>query len=126
MKQKGVSGIIATIILVMIAIALLGTSYLYFSGIITGRTKNTISLTDAYCGDGNIITLVISNDGTVALEDDDIQVFVDTNDRSAEYTFTGIEPHETEVVTGTTDEAEGEHTVLVVTGSNSVRQVISC
>jgi len=125
MKQKGVSAIIATILLVMIAIALVGTSYIYFSGLVGGRTKKTISLTEAYCN-GSHVTLSVSNDGTVALSDDEIQILVDNEDRSDTYTFSGIEPHDTEVVTGTRDEGEGEHTVLVVTSSNSVRQVVSC
>jgi flagellin-like protein len=125
MKQKGVSAIIATILLVMIAIALVGTAYIYFSGMIGGRTKNTISLTEAYCN-GTHITLAVSNDGTVDLSDEDIQILVDNNDRSDTFTFSGMEPHNVEVVTGTTEESAGEHTVLVVTSSNSVRQVVSC
>jgi len=46
--MKGISGIIATILLVLIAISLVGVAYVFFSGMIEGRTGKTISLLDSF------------------------------------------------------------------------------
>jgi len=61
--RKGISTIIATIILVVITIGLISTAYLYFSGLISGATRGTIQLLDAYCT-GTTITIIIQNKGT--------------------------------------------------------------
>ncbi len=122
MKDKGVSAIIATILLLMITIALAGTAYIYMSGMISGRTSKTISVLDASCS-SNIITLVISNDGTVDVTSSDIKIFVENVENTA-FSLSTIEPHNTAVtdVTGTS----GANTVLVVSPSNAVRQVVYC
>ena len=69
--MKGISGIIATILLVLIAIALVGTAYVFFSGMIGGRTAKPISIA---ASDGN--TIVVSNDGTEAISSGEIKIFV--------------------------------------------------
>ncbi len=128
MKNKGVSAIIATILLLMIAIALAGTAYLYFSGMVGGKTGKTISISEAYCN-GTHVTVVLSNDGTKNIVDADIKVLIDNVDRSTNYNFgSSLSPHDvvTVVPTGYTGESSGEHTVLIVSPSNSVRQVVSC
>jgi len=69
--MKGISGIIATILLVLIAISLVGVAYVFFSGMIGGRTSKPISIA---ASDGN--TVVISNDGTEAISSGEIKIFV--------------------------------------------------
>ncbi|MBD3156148.1 MAG: hypothetical protein GF368_05900 [Candidatus Aenigmarchaeota archaeon] len=131
MNNKGVSAIIATIILLMITIALAGTAYIYMSGMIGGRTNKAISLLDASCS-GTTITLVVSNDGTVDIDgvigggdtESDLRVFVD-NTQDTEFNFGTIEPHQTGVSSDFTGNS-GANTVLVVSPSNSVRQVVYC
>lgn len=127
MKDKGVSAIIATILLLMITIALAGTAYIYMSGMISGRTSKTITVLDASCS-SNLITLVISNDGTTdingAPSTGDLKIFVDNVENTTFPTMGTIEPHNTAVtdVTG----SSGSNTVLIVSPSNAVRQVVYC
>jgi len=47
--MKGVSTIIASIIMVVITIGLISVAYLYISGLLTGITANNIELLDSYC-----------------------------------------------------------------------------
>ena len=66
--RKGISTIIATIILVVITIGLVSTAYLYFSGLIGGMTRGTISLVDAYCVDASDdIIVIVKNEGTAEI-----------------------------------------------------------
>jgi len=62
--RKGISTIIATIILVVITIGLVSTAYLYFSGLIGGMTEGAISLIDAYCVGNDHIIAIVKNEGT--------------------------------------------------------------
>jgi len=129
MYEKGVSAIIATILLLMITIGLAGTAYIYMSGILTGKTRKTISVLDASCN-GTDITLVVSNDGTDSVSiSDDLNFLV----QNSEVTFsatggeTEIPPHDVVAFTASdTSITSGSNTVLVVSPSNSVRQVVYC
>ena len=65
--MKGISTIIASIILVVITIGLISVAYLYMSGLISGTTANNIQLMDAYCdfaGSAGNITVLVKNIGT--------------------------------------------------------------
>ena len=126
MSNKGVSGIIATILLVMITIGLVGTAYMYFSGMIGGKTGKTISVTDVSCNTTGYITVVVSNDGTGNIADSDLTVLVDNVDRSANYVFGTISPHNVATVVSTVVESSGQHTLLITSSSNAVRQVVTC
>ena len=61
--NKGISTIIATIIMVVITIGLISVAYLYMSGLIISTTATNIQLSDAYCNTTHIIYL-IRNIGT--------------------------------------------------------------
>lgn len=61
-KMKGVSAVIATILMLMITIALAGMTYMYISTTSTTGTM-TMELIDVYCVDG-AATWVIRNAGT--------------------------------------------------------------
>jgi FlaG/FlaF family flagellin (archaellin) len=73
--MKGISTIIATIIMVVITIGLISVAYLYMSGLITSRTTQNIQLADAFCraSDKHIIAL-IKNIGTVSIADANLNV----------------------------------------------------
>ena len=126
MMNKGISAIIAVVLLLLIAIALAGSVYLYSSGIIGGKTAKTISVSDMYCNVTGYITVVLSNDGTASIADSDLTVLVDNGDRSANYDFETISPHDVAIVVSTVTESSGEHTVLITSPSNAIRQVIYC
>jgi hypothetical protein len=66
--MKGISTIIATIMMVVITIGLISVAYLYMSGLITSRTTQNIQLVDAFCraSDKHIIALV-KNIGTTSI-----------------------------------------------------------
>jgi flagellin-like protein len=63
--MKGVSAVIATILMLMITIALAGTAYLYITGIFGAKTGVVLSIdgTASTCTAQNI-TIFVKNDGT--------------------------------------------------------------
>ena len=138
--KKGISAIIATILMLLIAVALAGSAYMYASGMLTGKTAKTISISDLSCTN-NKITIVVSNDGTINItntaDSGDIKFFVDNTDDTVDFDENGIEgdinftiaPHETRVFVsdnGGSNYDAGTHTVLVTSPSNSVRQTVYC
>ena len=62
-RLKGISAVIATILMLVITIALAGTAYFYISGIFTTQTQG-IEVADAFCNSNNQTTFVIRNLGT--------------------------------------------------------------
>lgn len=127
--RKGVSAIIATVLLLMITIALAGTAYIYMTGMIGGKTSKTISILDGSCS-SNIISVVLSNDGTETIDGTegtgDIKIYVNNiPDNTFSFTPVNIAPHSTGVVTDINGNA-GANTVLVVSPSNAIRQVVYC
>jgi flagellin-like protein len=73
--MKGISTIIATIILVVITISLTGTAYLFFSGTLSGYTSGTIGLIYA---EGYMVT--IQNSGTGPINANSIRILVNGED----------------------------------------------
>jgi flagellin-like protein len=61
--MKGVSAVIATILMLMITIALAGTAYMYISGVFTARTGVVLSISDSLCNT-TYIKAFVRNDGT--------------------------------------------------------------
>lgn len=60
--MKGISAIVATLLMLIITIGLAGLAYSYISGVFTTKTK-TISLVDAFCSDRKA-HFVVRNEGT--------------------------------------------------------------
>ena len=131
--NKGISAIIATIILLMITIALAGTAYIYMSGMIRGKTSKTISVLDASCT-GGTITLIVSNDGTEDIDNTgatkDLRIIVGGNDKTSDFedttgsnTYT-IPPHSTIVLSG--GGYSGTNQVFVISPSNSISRPVYC
>jgi len=65
MKLKGISAIIATLLILVITLGLAGLAYTYISAIFTTRTA-TLSLIDSYCY-GSEAHAVIKNEGTTPI-----------------------------------------------------------
>ncbi|MBI2543134.1 MAG: hypothetical protein HYW24_03040 [Candidatus Aenigmarchaeota archaeon] len=61
--MKGISTVIATILMLMITIALAGTAYLYISGTFTQQTGVVLELQDATCTSTQI-QMQVANRGT--------------------------------------------------------------
>ncbi|PIV68968.1 MAG: hypothetical protein COS07_02365, partial [Candidatus Aenigmarchaeota archaeon CG01_land_8_20_14_3_00_37_9] len=111
--MKGISGIIATILLVLIAISLVGVAYVFFSGMIGGRTSKPISIA---ASDGN--TVVISNDGTEAISSGEIKIFVNGQEATI-LNPQAIESHKTATLEFIPIE-NGNVNVKVISPSNAV------
>jgi FlaG/FlaF family flagellin (archaellin) len=62
MKQKGISTIIATILILTITISLIGVAWIYISGMFTGKTSTSFFILDT---SGNTVT--IRNSGTAPI-----------------------------------------------------------
>ena len=60
--MKGISAIIATILMLLITISLAGVAYMYISGTFTTQMQG-IELVDSYCA-GSTVNIVIRNIGT--------------------------------------------------------------
>jgi flagellin-like protein len=60
--KKGITPIIAIIILLLITIGLAATAWTYLSGFLAGYTKS-LSLVDAYCTAGSKTNIVLRNTG---------------------------------------------------------------
>jgi len=66
--MKGISEIIATILMLMITLGISGTAYVFISGAFTQQTQG-LEMVDAYCQDGapDVVNLIVRNVGTVAM-----------------------------------------------------------
>jgi len=64
--MKGISTVIATILMLMITIALAGTAYLYISGTFTQQMQG-IDMVDAFCSGGTQARITFLNLGTTDL-----------------------------------------------------------
>ena len=129
--MKGISAIIATILLLLITIALAGTAYMYVSGMLTGRIQKTITILSATCSqDGKTLTVVLSNDGTADITSDDLDWIVDAGGTPEVSTFScggDIAPHSSAVCTNTTtSDRSGTIKITTVGPSNSVETIIYC
>jgi hypothetical protein len=95
--MKGISTIIASIILVVITIGLISVAYLYMTGLLTGTTAKNIELMDAYCdltsGSNYNITALIKNIGTTNITI--INSFIDGKTAADTCSPTGFVPQET-------------------------------
>lgn len=103
--MKGVSTVIATILMLMITIALAGTAYLYISGVFTSKQR-VLSIVDAFCttiAPADTLSIVIRNDGPDTI-------------RAAEWSFVP------ESETCTTDPT----TVDIAAGSSQTRTATGC
>jgi len=124
--KKGISGIIAVVLILLITVALAGSVYMYVTGMFSGKTANTISISSISCIDGNM-TLVINNDGSKDITSGDLKILVDNSDTTSSFSGTfPINPQKnTILIDSTSSYADGDHVVLIV-ASNSIRQNVYC
>jgi len=129
--MKGISSIIASILLLIITIGLAGTAYLFISGMLTGIISKTISVLDASCipfssTQGNI-TIILANEGTTNITDSDLVFMVDNQIKNDKFYFSPIPPHSSGVNTSTDGYSLGTyHTLVVASPSNSIRTNVWC
>jgi archaellum component FlaF (FlaF/FlaG flagellin family) len=123
--MKGISTIIASIILVVITIGLISVAYLYMSGLITGATSKNLSLSDAYCDSNtNTIYALIKNDGTVSVAISDIKFYIDGSSVSAGVCTGNLAAGATTTCSLTT--TTGQHELRIIGPSNALPGSIRC
>lgn len=73
--MKGISEIIATILMLMITLAISGTAYIFISGAFTQQTQG-LEVVDAFCQDGSpdVVNLIMRNLGTSAISTNGVTV----------------------------------------------------
>jgi len=128
--MKGVSAIIATILMLIITIGLAGTAYVYISGIMTTRTAVTLSVSDATCegiAAGDEIRVITVNDGTTDAAAADITIYINGADLCTEV---DVDSRKSAVHTCTVaapgDFVDGNNEILVVYPGGSARGVAYC
>ncbi len=78
MSSKGISEIIATILMLMITIGLAGTAFIYIQGVLVGRTQKQISFADASCSAPTTMYITVKNlDTTLNISYNELLVRVD-------------------------------------------------
>ena len=75
--KKGISTIIAVILLLVITISLAGTAYMFIVGMLRRQMSKPISIMGASCNATNYITLLISNNGVEPIKENEIDIYID-------------------------------------------------
>jgi hypothetical protein len=86
--MKGVSSIIAVVLILLILFALSSTAYIFFSGILSSRTSKIITVMGS---NKNMVS--ISNDGTSSIASDEIRILTDNNEEVMVLNPQQIDPH---------------------------------
>jgi len=133
--MKGVSAIIATILMLIITIGLAGTAYMYISGVMTTRTAVTLSVSDVTCegpASGDDMNIIVFNDGTGTAAAADLTIYINGVDASAQCTGVAVSPHSIATQTCTEDAtdkfASGANEIRIVHGptGNVARGIAYC
>ncbi len=77
--RKGITPIIAIIVLLLITVALAGAAWTYLSTYMDVLTGQSIEVRDSFCVGGNDAVIVVANTGTEDFDTDDITI-IDTSD----------------------------------------------
>lgn len=77
--KKGITPIIAIIVLLLITVALAGAAWTYLSSFWAGMTARNIQVTDAFCVAGVNATIFVRNTGTQDVLVSDVSVINTSN-----------------------------------------------
>jgi flagellin-like protein len=121
--NKGISTIIATIMLVVITIGLISTAYLYFSGIVT--VGPVLAIANANCNGSQIISATLRNDGTSTVKTNTLSWLLDGNSKS------GVACDATDLNAGgtttcTISTTSGLHNFLAIGPKNQAGGPVTC
>ena len=129
--MKGISVIIATIILVVITIGLVATAYIYISGLITSSTAKNIELVHAFCYKNETtnkydMTLIVKNIGTTKISTSNISVFVDGKKQEGMSWSPSGDLSVGDSASVVINQTIGYHDVSIVGPSNSISVRVQC
>lgn len=120
--MKGISAVIAVILMLVITIALAGSAYMFISGIFTSKTAVILSVEDAVCA-SNGVTVYVRNDGTTTSG----TVTVTVDDTWGSNTIASIAAGQIgNVKIGTASPGAGYHRVAASTTGASARGQVYC
>ncbi|MBU5687791.1 MAG: hypothetical protein KQA31_00045 [Candidatus Aenigmarchaeota archaeon] len=126
--KKGISAVIATLLLLVITIGLAMTAYFYINNIVQKSTYKVITVEPGYCT-GNTITLVITNTGTEPIVNGDIKYTLNSGNVNNLALASGssypIPPRGTAVAT-ISGAVSGVNNILLFTPSAQIRQQVFC
>ncbi len=135
--MKGISAVVATILLLLITVALATVAYLYITNVVSFRTAKTFQVLSPSCSNGQI-SFVLSNQGTQAIANTagsgDVTLILDNalatsdfleNGATGDTTFS-ISPGQSVVLVRTTAASSGTHQLRVTTSSDSQTFTIFC
>lgn len=77
--MKGISAVIATIMMLVITIALAGVAYLYISGLLTQQTARGVAIVDTSCNSTFDIQFYVQNTGTQSYTADKVNIALGSN-----------------------------------------------
>ncbi|MCX8178985.1 MAG: hypothetical protein N3D75_04120 [Candidatus Aenigmarchaeota archaeon] len=125
--MKGISAVIATLLLLVITIGLAMTVYFYVNNMASRQTAKVIDV-QPYCS-RNIITLVITNIGTEPINGDntngyDLKYSLDNGQLTNIALSSPLNPRATTTYTIATQ--PGQHTLILVSPSGSTRLSVFC
>ena len=113
---KGISTVIATILMLLITIALASFAYTYLSGVLTAQTAKTIELVGGIeCTTGTSHIITVRNIGTTNIPTGEVAVTVDGTSATCTWSGTG------DLVSGGTARTCTTGVTGVTTGSHKVR-----
>jgi flagellin-like protein len=122
---KGISAVIATLLLLVITIGLAMTAYFYINNMVQRSTAKVITVEPGYCS-GDTITLVITNAGTETINSSDIRFVLGSNQNpSVNLNPPTIQPRNTAVAT-ISGAQSGVNNLIIITPSGSIRQQVFC
>ncbi|MFH8080847.1 MAG: type IV pilin [Candidatus Aenigmatarchaeota archaeon] len=130
--MKGISAVIATLLLLVITIGLAMTAYFYINNIVHRSTSKVITVEPGYCtpsSGGYLITVVITNTGTEPINQNDIKFVLNNNaNPTVNYnppTSFPLPPRGTTVASISTTQS-GVNNLIVITPSGSIKQQVFC
>ncbi|MBU5687784.1 MAG: archaellin/type IV pilin N-terminal domain-containing protein [Candidatus Aenigmatarchaeota archaeon] len=126
--KKGISAVIATLLLLVITIGLAMTAYFYINNMVQRSTSKVINIEPGYCSNG-VITLVITNLGTETIQNGDIKYTLNSGTVNNLNLATGssypIPPRGTAVAT-ISGAVAGINNIIILTPSGSIKQQVFC
>ncbi len=72
--RKGITPIIAIIVLLLITVALAGAAWTYLSTYMSGLTGQSVEVRDYFCTGGSTATIIVANTGTLDIPVGDVTV----------------------------------------------------
>ena len=132
--NKGISTIIAALLMLIITIALAGFAYTYITGVLTQRISVVLSLEEiaTVCNGGtNAITVGVTNDGTAAIALSAITLS-GTNSAGSAITSAAcaasgnLNAGTTVICTNTVTGSDGTNTIIVSGGGRTARGTVFC